>query len=144
MNMNLYSYSGDPRRLNKYLNSVATVNIIAITDDTDILNPAIIINTRAFNFNYVYIPAFNRYYFVNNIDLLGGERIKVSCRVDVLMSHKSSILSSTVLANRSSSNNNPYLKDDKIPCKDKATTFIRNMGNTPFNTTTYVLSVGGK
>ena len=128
MNMNLYSYSGDPRRLNKYLNSVATVNIIAITDDTDILNPAIIINTRAFNFNYVYIPAFNRYYFVNF----------------VLMSHKSSILSSTVLANRSSSNNNPYLKDDKIPCKDKATTFIRNMGNTPFNTTTYVLSVGGK
>ena len=67
MQMTLYNYAGDVRKLNKYLTTIATVNIITITDDTNILAPTVIISARAFNFNYAYIPAFNRYYFVENV-----------------------------------------------------------------------------
>lgn len=144
MDMVLYNYSGDRRKINKYLASVATVNIIAITDDTNILRPTIIIDTRAFNFNYVYIADFGRYYYVDNIKLMGGERIAIELSVDVLMSHKSAILSSQCIADRSSSNGDPYLTDNKIATRDEAKIYVRNMGNTPFNTTTYVLQVAGR
>ena len=145
MNMILYNYSGDRRRINKYLTTIATVNIIAITNDTNILHPTIIIDTRAFNFNYVYIANFGRYYYVDDIMLMGGERIGVKLSVDVLMSHKAAILSSNVLADRSSSNSDAYLKDNKIATKDDATIYVRNMGTaSPFNTTTYVLQVAGR
>ena len=85
MEMKLYNFSGDRRKLNKYLTHIADVTIIAITNDTNILRPSIIINTRAFNFNYVYIPTFGRYYYVNNIQLLSGERIALDLSVDVLI-----------------------------------------------------------
>lgn len=143
MNVILYQYNGDPRVLNKYLTKIATVDIIAITNDTDILTPSIIIGTRAFNFNYVYIPNFNRYYYVNDIKLMSGERIQIDLGVDVLMSHKAAIYNTRVIANRSASNSDPYIIDDKIGSRDKAQIYIRNVGGSPFNTKSYVLTVGG-
>ena len=144
MNMTLYSYSGDPRQLNKPLTSIATVTIIAITDSTNILSPSIIIGTRSFNFNYAYIPTFNRYYYVDDIVVNNGERITLKLRVDVLMSHRAAINASTVIAERSSSRINPYLEDHVVACKEDITSYVRNMGNSPFNTYTYLLSVGGQ
>lgn len=144
MEMKLYNFSGDRRQINKYLTHVADVTIIAITNDTNILRPSIIINTRAFNFNYVYISNFGRYYYVDNIKLLGGERIGIDCSVDVLMSHKAAILSSQCIADRSSSNSDPYLLDNKIATRDEAKIYVRNMGASPFNTTSYVLQVAGR
>lgn len=146
MEMKLYNFSGDRRQLNKYLNHVADVTIIAITNDTNILRPSIIINTRAFNFNYVYIPNFGRYYYVDNIKLLGGERIGVDCSVDVLMSHRAAIGSTQILADRSSSNSNPYIVDRAVQSSDKANVYIRNMGVTPFTpgTGTYILTIAGR
>lgn len=143
MNMILYQYNGDPRVLNKYLTQIATVDIIAITNDTDILAPSIIISTRAFNFNYVYIPNFNRYYYVNDIKLMSSERVQLNLAVDVLMSHKSAIYNTRVIADRSASNSDPYIIDDKVGSRDKSQVYIRNVGNTPFNTKSYVLTVGG-
>ena len=143
MNMILYQYNGDPRVLNKYLTQIATVDIIAITNDTDILKPSIIIGTRAFNFNYVYIPNFNRYYYVNDIELMSGERIQIDLGVDVLMSHKTAIYNTRVIADRSASNSDPYIIDDKVGSRDKSQVYIRNVGSTPFNTKSYVLTVGG-
>lgn len=144
MNMTLYNYAGDARKLNKYLTTIATVNIITITDDTNILAPTVIISARAFNFNYAYIPAFNRYYFVENVDIMRGERIAVRLRVDVLMSHKTAILQSNVIADRSASNSDPYIVDNKVGSRDKANTYVRKVDNSPFTTKTFVLSTGGK
>ena len=144
MNMTLYNYSGDVRKLNKYLTTITTVNIITITDETNILAPTVIIEARAFNFNYAYIPAFNRYYFVENVDIMRGERIAVRLRVDVLMSHKTAILQSNVIADRSASNSDPYIVDNKVGSRDKANTYVRKVDNSPFTTKTFVLSTGGK
>lgn len=144
MEMKLYNFNGDRRKLNKYLTHIADVTIIAITNDTNILRPSIIINTRAFNFNYVYIPNFGRYYYVNNIQLLSGERIALDLSVDVLMSHKAAILSSQCIAERSSSSSDPYLQDDKVASKDSAQIYDRRMTGNPFNTTTYVIQVAGR
>lgn len=144
MLMKLYNYAGDRRRINKYLSHVADVTIIAITNDTNILKPTIVVDKRSFDFNYAYIADFGRYYYVDNIQLLGGERIALDLSCDVLMSHKAAILSSECIADRSSSNADPYLKDNKIATKDSANIYVRNMGASPFNTTSYVLQVAGR
>lgn len=146
MDMYLYNYAGDERQLSKYLTNIDTVNIISIPDQTNIMAPSVIIASRALNFNYVYIPNFKRYYYVRNIDLLPGERLKVNCSVDVLMSHRSAIQSTQILADRSASDSNPYIVDRAVQSSDKATTYVRNMGVTPFTpgTGTYILTIAGR
>lgn len=144
MDMYLYQFSGDRRTINKYLESVDTVTILQITDTTDILYPEIIIEARSFNFNYVYVPDFGRYYYVKNIDLLDGERIKVRLAVDVLMSHRTAILGSLVMADRSSSNSEPMIPDTVIPFEDTADVYIQEQATTCFNSVSYVLSIAGR
>lgn len=145
MNVTLYNYSGDRRQLSKYLGTaIATVTILAITDTTNIIRPTIIIDTRAFNFNYVYIPDFGRYYYVDNIQLLNGQRIALQLSCDVLMSHAGAIRSSQCIADRSTSDVNPYLVDRTIPSRDDAKVYVRKMGSSPFTTTSYVLQVAGR
>ena len=145
MNVTLYNYSGDRRQLSKYLGTaIATVTILAITDTTNIIRPTIIIDTRAFNFNYVYIPDFGRYYYVDNIQLLNGQRIALQLSCDVLMSHANTIRSSQCIADRSSSHVNVHLVDRTIPSRDDARIYVRKMAATPFTTTTYVLQVAGR
>ena len=145
MNVTLYNYTGDRRQLSKYLGTaIASVTILAITDTTNIIRPTIIIDTRAFNFNYVYIPDFGRYYYVDNIQLLNGQRIALQLSCDVLMSHAEKIRSSQCIADRSTSDVNPYLVDRTIPSRDDAKVYVRKMGSSPFTTTSYVLQVAGR
>lgn len=149
MDITLYNFSGDRRTLNKYLTSVATVAILQITDETTILKPSILIATRAFDFNYVYIAAFGRYYYVDNIDLMPGNRIRVNCSVDVLMSHRAAINASIVMPERVSAGrslDDDLLPDHAVPFKDAAEVkiFKHNNGTTPFNSNSYVLSICGR
>lgn len=144
MQLTLYSFSGDPRELNKALNTIRTVNIITITDETNILAPSIVIGTVPFNFNYAYIPAFNRYYYVDDIVVENAERITLRLRVDVLMSHRNAINNTDVIAERSTSSIDPAIDDPVITAQEKITSYVRSMGNSPFNTYTYLLSVGGQ
>lgn len=144
MNITLYNFGGDRRTLDKFLTLIANVPLIAITDSTSILKPSILIETRSFNFNYVYIPAFNRYYYVDNIELVNGGRIRINLSVDVLMSHKTSINNSIVIAERSASNSDPDLPDTAINYKDNAEVKIYEHGTSPFNTNTYILNICGR
>lgn len=144
MDMILYNCSMDPRELNKSMTNIATVNILAVTDTNDITSPYLIIDTRAFDFNYVYIPAWNRYYFAK-IDVIDGMRIGVRCEEDFLMSHRQSILKSQVIAKRSASAPNAFIPDPV--CGDEGTmeTIYRNVSNTCFNSIgSYLLTVAGK
>jgi hypothetical protein len=149
MDVNLYNFSGDRRTLNKYLTSIATVAILQITDETTILKPSIIIATRNFDFNYVYIASFGRYYYVDNIDLMPGNRIRINCSVDVLMSHRAAINASIVMPERVSAGrslDDDLLPDNAVPFKDSAEVkiFKHNGGVTPFTSNSYVLSICGR
>ncbi len=67
------------------------------------------------NFNYVYIPAFNRYYFVTDITCVRNNLWNISLKVDVLMSFKTEILSQTCVVARNEFEFIPTLKDDNRP-----------------------------
>ena len=66
------------------------------------------------DFDYVYIAAFNRYYFVEDITILRTGIMEIKLSVDVLESFKSGILGNTAIIDKQENNYNLYLNDDSI------------------------------
>lgn len=103
--------SDDRRKLHK---SFTGADITAqLKQPCDVLNPVFIItySTDYITCNYVHVSDFGRYYFINNINLLPGNRAELSCSVDVLMSYADSIGGLTVNVNRQENIVEPYLPD---------------------------------
>lgn len=115
MDIILYNTTDDNRKLNKALTAIKTISV-RLKDDTDIMHP--VIELDSVNLppaaNYCYIAAFNRYYYINQQDIKIGRDLVLTLSVDVLMSWKSDILNSTVIAERTSNKYNKYIPD-KIP-----------------------------
>jgi len=128
MNIELYKNSAPPNKVNKSGNLSNKTVIEAVRfiekNSLDILNPSVLIQLTdevkdASKYNYLYIPKFLRYYFIDSISTEGG-LIRIDGRCDVLMSHKSDILKSKQYILRQEKNNNsPYLDDNMLPISSK-------------------------
>lgn len=99
MELNFYKQSATPNRINKsgYLSEVGTVNGVIIKETENSLTPDFIMMTSdvVLNSNYFFCSATSRYYFITSHDFLSGGRIVLHSRVDVLMTFRNEILSST-------------------------------------------------
>lgn len=115
MDIILYNTADDNRKLNKTLIEIKTIPV-RLKDDADIMHPVIELDSANLppTANYCYIAAFNRYYYINQQGIKIGRDLTLTLAVDVLMSFKTQILASTVVAERSSKYCNRYLSD-KIP-----------------------------
>lgn len=128
MNIELYKNSAPPNKVNKSSNLSNKTVIEAVRfiekNSLDILKPSVLIQLTdevrdASKYNYLYIPKFSRYYFIDSISTEGG-LIRIDGRCDVLMSHKSDILKSKQYILRQEKNNNsPYLDDNMLPISSK-------------------------
>ena len=109
-------------QVNKDLQSGITLQC-ALKDKTSILRPTLIIKSSAavYDFNYLYIPALKRYYFIDDILSVNNGIWEISAHVDVLETYKSSILDTNcIIENTERSGNNLYLPDNeffKVNCK---------------------------
>lgn len=102
IDIELYVNSAELNRLDKtnYLTPVTTLHGV-LRESTSIITPSIkIYLTTLPTFNYAYIQAFNRYYFVSNITSIRQGLWQIDLRVDVLMSYKDSIILNTAIINR--------------------------------------------
>ncbi len=113
MDIQLLKTADTPNKLNKTFTEVATITVI-LKDDTDIINPVIRLSPSymSTDFNYVYIPDFGRYYFMNGKGVLIGKLVEYTLSIDVLMSWRDSIKASTVIASRSTNKGNKLLPDN--------------------------------
>ena len=137
MNITFYQFS-------KRTNSTKIVNVSGTTlncelkDATSIFNPGLVIRAvpAGWNpiWNYAYIPAFDRYYFINNWTWLNGVW-GCSLVCDVLASFKSEIGSLTEYVMRSSYESDGKITDTAYIAKAEARTnmillpefFVRSM-----------------
>lgn len=112
MEIILYNNQSDRRKLNKAISPINTVNV-KLKSGTDIMHPVIELSSEYLppSANYCYISEFNRYYFINQQNILPGKILSISLEIDVLMSFKSNILASKVVARRASNNFNKMLPD---------------------------------
>ena len=123
---------------NKKVNSTAQPTGTGTELDCNIKAPSSIINpvlevgtVNVINFNYCYIPAFNRYYFIDDIVFDRGIW-NVSCTVDVLASFKSAIGSSSQYILRSASNSDGTIIDMMYPATSEIDYQIINPTLDPF------------
>ena len=94
-----------------------------LKDDTSVLSPALIVNPATtgmpnpFNpsfFNYVFIPTFSRYYFINDYEFKDG-LWTIYLSVDVLASFKNAIGNLSEYVTRSSSTFETSISDKMYP-----------------------------
>lgn len=119
MQITTYRNASEEHVLDKQLTVVNSGVTAMFKDDTNMVNPTIIISSLlSKNFNYVYISDTGRYYYVTDMTY-SQQRTLITLAVDVLMSFNSEIKDLYVIANRSSSYFNLYQKDDTIPFENR-------------------------
>ena len=94
-------------------------------------------------YNYMYIPQFNRYYFIYELITVQANVWQVTGHVDVLMSFASDILASTQLIGRQEKKRNNYLVDTKLPITTKRNFICKRFGTRLTEGDYFVLCVTG-
>lgn len=111
-----YNNNSDRRCINKVLTDAKTISgnvktqytSSGISIDIDISVAGI----APFQFNYMKLD--NKYYFIDSVDFLSQNIIRVNCSVDLLETYKSQILNQIAVLNRSETSYNRYLNDDNL------------------------------
>lgn len=70
----------------------------SLRNESSVVNPVFVIEAvNPTAYNYCFIPDFNRYYFITNIESVRTNLWRIHCAVDVLMSYQSQILNLSVI-----------------------------------------------
>lgn len=142
MKVELYQTLSEKNRLTKVL-----TNKLELTghlkDDCNMTDPVITFNldNNILVYNYAYIPAFQRYYFINDVDII-NKTMQLTFHVDVLMSYKDDILGSTATITRGNSGND-YIPDNLILQKKKIKRQCQKIGNSFVKDVKFVIQIGG-
>lgn len=112
MQITLYRNTSPLNKISRALGSPLSISGY-LREPCDVLNPQIEVeyNASLLTYNFVYIPDFGRYYFINDSSI-DGKKLVLSMHVDVLYTYKNFIENSQCIANRSSSHFNPDVHDD--------------------------------
>ena len=132
MTCTLYTNKQDKATLKKFLSDGRGYTITFKDDNIDIINPTIIISSDISalkDYNYVYLPNLNRYYFINGFSSLFGNRTELALSVDVLMSWQSDILNMSVIADRSTNKGNRQMTDPLLPTLNKTNKSVYRLSN---------------
>ena len=116
MNINLYKFS---KRANSTKRPTGTGTQYAcyLKEPTSVVSPVIIIETTGNvfpDYNYAYIAAFGRYYFISDI-VSDGNLWELSLTTDVLATYKTEIGNTDLYILRSASNSNGKVLDMLYP-----------------------------
>jgi len=118
MDIILYKYNGNFRKIAKTLPST-TGNILTLSgylkDGSSVLNPIIEVTSAStlVGYNYAYIQAFTRYYFVE-IDNINNTLWTLRLKVDVLHTYRTAIRTNTSMLIDRCKQQNKMLPDDTI------------------------------
>lgn len=113
MTINFYLNQSEKNRLDKTLTSAFDLNG-ELKEDCSIIDPVIKIAADVSSMasvNYMYIPSFSRYYFINNVISINNDICEVHAHVDVLSTYKDEIRAQRAIVSRQEKKWNLYLND---------------------------------
>lgn len=145
MDIKLYYNSSDNRCISKKLQNEKIITG-TLREETSIINPIIIVNNESpIRYNYVYIPEFRRYYYINNVESVRNNIWKLYLQVDPLMSFKGDILALKVVVEKQSllENGDEYIDDGSLVSENLMFKTIYNFSNGFNNTSEYILITAG-
>lgn len=146
MNISLYRTSSDKRTLNKALSLKATKSAV-LKDNNSVTHPYLVVETFEGweDCNYLYIDDFERYYFIDDKKPMIGNKIALTCSVDVLMSFRTQLLSLSCIIDKQQnlSQANKYRDDGSYVLLNTVNDTIINFSNGFNENGTYVLICAG-
>ena len=133
--LELYKVTNQTNELTKTLNNAVVVDG-AFRGEIDSIDVIVEIESNTYDFNYVYIPSLNKYYFLQNIAHVNAKIVRLYLHCDVLMTYKTDILASYGLITKGGTIN-PYYSSIE---SDSRQTIRRTTFPYTFNSTgNYVL-----
>ena len=121
MNIKIYHNYSANNKLNKTISLLIEKNV-KLKNETNITRPTIILKGDiSNNMNYVYIPKFNRYYYIVDKKSINNEMFEIFLEVDVLMSFKEKILNLHCIIDKQQdlTNINKYYNDGSFIVSSK-------------------------
>lgn len=112
-------------KIGKDLTAGPTLTGVTLKHDCSVLKPVlhILSASNIYNYNYMYIPHFSRFYFIDDIISAGQNRWEVAAHVDPLETYKQQILdNSAIIHGTEQTGRNKYLHDQDafvVNCKHK-------------------------
>ena len=109
----LYQNTAESNRVDKssFLTHVTTISG-ALRESCSLISPVLTIEyPKVPDFNYVYIEAFGRYYFVTGIVSVRYNLWEISLECDVLMTYKDKLLECEAFIDRNENTFNPLIVD---------------------------------
>lgn len=157
MFLRLYKNSSADNVVDKSIKLLHEFEEVIFKEDSSIYTPVIIIGgikNEAFmdlesisKCNYFSLPKFDRYYYITDIIMKKGQCIEIHGKVDVLMSFKADIMSSSQDAQlivRQEVKKNNYLVDSEMPLSSKKQIMEYEFGDELTDSGYYILAtVGG-
>ena len=112
MEVILYKNSSENNVIGKSLAQIKSVEC-NLKNDVSVTNPTLILSytDSILDSNYCFIPKFNRYYFIDEIIPIIGDRSIIKCRVDVLESFKDNIKSLTAIIDKQETIADKFIDD---------------------------------
>lgn len=117
MQVRFYRYEGRDDVVDKDLgNPIETMSLLFFKEQVDKEKPYIIVpySQNLDNCNYCYIQELGYYYYMSE-PILMEQRVRFDLSVDLLMTKKDEIKQLNCILERSESNYNAYLEDNKLP-----------------------------
>lgn len=140
--VNFFSNANDNRVVNKVLTPTFN-SVVELYDDKScsIQEPHLKLdwNEALSQSNYMYIPIFHRYYYIQDVTVETGGAMSLRGLVDPLMSFKESIYQIPGVLKRSERkgfqgrNRGTYVRDPKLPIYPKKNFKVVEFSNSVFN-----------
>ena len=116
---------------------------IKIKDTTSVINPTIILKTKdLITSNYAHIPSFNRYYYIEKIEVCPNDVYRIALKCDVLKSFKDDIKNSSAYVTQQTTTNKYYDNGYKSEVKKEVDIFKSNYVLEK-GTNTILVTIGG-
>lgn len=141
-------YTTDEKnKVSKTFNVTHTYSGAILKQDTSIVEPTIILGTvdDLADINYMYIPGFRRFYFINNIIAMTGGRIALECKCDVLNSFKNDIRKCKAIIDKqqSASLSSKYIDDNSYITECRTVVQAKEFPSGFSKTSNIIITAGG-
>ena len=144
MEVILYKNSSENNVIGKTLTQIKSVEC-NLKNDVSVVNPTFVLSytDSILDSNYCFIPKFNRYYFIDEIIPITGDRSIIKCRVDVLESFKNDIKSLTAIINKQETIADKFIDDGSWIVENKDFLQSYNFSNGFNNSGEFILITAG-
>ena len=143
MLLKLYNTNSETNRINKVLTDETEFDV-RLKDKSSVVNPVLVLKSETYiNFNYAYIPKFQRYYVVDDISVFPNKIYLLTLRCDVLTSFKDDILKSYARIVEQTNSNAYYDSNLKSEVRKEVDTYMSNVSFDLTADSMVLVTIGG-